>query len=92
MIYHTGIIPESATVSNVVPIFNKDNTADPGDYRGIALIEVLAKQLTAFVAGQATVGLNHADFFAKSQGGFRSGEESVSQFAALWEVCTRRRV
>lgn len=80
--------PLQAAVLVTVP--KKGDLSDRNNHRGISLIETLAKILLTIVARRINVGLEVTERIVKAQAGFRRGEEVVSQFVVLHELCTRR--
>jgi len=46
----TGIFPDSFKISKVVPIFKAGSPQDPGNYRGIALVDAFSKIFEKLVA------------------------------------------
>ena len=91
-IVETGHIPSNMTEIVSVWLHKKGDRRDPGNYRGIALIEPLLKLITTAFATRTQRLLEHQDFYRVEQGGFRTAEETGSQIATLWEVCLRRKV
>jgi len=45
-----GIFPDSFIISKVVPIFKAGSPQDPGNYRGIALVDAFSKVFEKLVA------------------------------------------
>jgi hypothetical protein len=91
VMFDTGTIPENYLSSTVISLFKKGVATDVGNYRGISLIEILLKVVTAVATRRTVAALEKAEFFRQEQGGFRSEEECIAQVIALHEVCRRRR-
>jgi len=82
-------IPAEWQRSVVVNLFKEGDRADPGNYRGIALISCLGK---LYLSMWATRIAKHAEHrLGERQGGFRSGRSTVDQALILHEVLLRRK-
>jgi hypothetical protein len=90
-IWLTGEIPEAWQAARIVSIFKKNDPTDRGNYRGISLIAVALKILSAIVARRVSKSVEETHGLAREQGGFRSKEEAIAQVIALIEVASRRR-
>lgn len=80
-----------AKVTNI-SLFKSGDPTDPKNYRGISLICVAMKIVTAMMAERLSTILEANNILAKEQGGFRSHEEAIAQFIALAEIVRRRRL
>ena len=69
----------------------KGDLTQTDNYRGIALISVAVKLLTAIIVHKFQVGLELRKFFNKGQAGFRTQQECMGQVACLKEIVLRRR-
>jgi exonuclease III len=75
--------------SSVVNLFKEGDRADPGNYRGIALISCLGKLYLSLWARRLS---EHAEStLAEGQGGFRRYRSTVDQALSLHEVLRRRK-
>ena len=75
--------------SSVVNLFKEGDRADPGNYRGIALISCLGKLYLSLWARRLA---EHAENrLAEGQGGFRRYRSTVDQALSLHEVLRRRK-
>jgi hypothetical protein len=82
-------LPAEWQRSMVVNLFKEGDKADPGNYRGIALISCLGK---LYLSLWATRIAKHADHrLGERQGGFRSGRSTVDQALILHETLLRRK-
>jgi len=82
-------LPAEWQRSMVVNLFKEGDKADPGNYRGIALISCLGK---LYLSLWATRIAKHADHrLGERQGGFRSGRSTVDQALILHEALLRRK-
>ena len=86
-----GHVPSTMTDIISVWLHKKGDNRDPGNYRGIALIESLLKLITTAFATRNNTLMEDRSQFRMEQGGFRRAEETGSQMVALWEICGRRR-
>ena len=83
-----GKIPQDLADALVVSIFKKGDRSNPGDYRGISLMETLLKLTTCVLANR----LQEFVPLSPSQAGFRAGEECMAHVVALLELCKRRKI
>jgi exonuclease III len=75
--------------SSVVNLFKEGDRADPGNYRGIALISCLGKLYLSLWSRRLS---EHAEgTLAEGQGGFRRYRSTVDQGLSLHEVLRRRK-
>ena len=84
-------VPSAMTDIISVWLLKKGDPRDPGNYRGIALIESLLKLVTTAFATRNNAAMEDRSQFRMEQGGFRRSEETGSQMVSLWEICSRRR-
>ena len=83
-------IPNEWQRSLVVNLYKEGDKADPGNYRGIALISCLGKVYLSLWARRLAA---HAETRLKDgQGGFRSRRSTVDQALTLHEVLLRRKL
>ena len=82
-------IPAGWQRSVVVNLFKEGDRADPGNYRGIALISCLGKLYLSMWAARIAKHAEHR--LGERQGGFRSGRSTVDQALILHEVLLRRK-
>lgn len=88
--FETGTLPRTWNTSVIVPVPKRGDMTDCSNYRGISLINTLAKVLATVVAARvADIGERHG-LLAREQAGFRRREESVAQAACLVETLQRR--
>ena len=78
------IVPASWQEATVINLFKEGDPADPGNYRGIALISCLGK---LYLSLWATRLAEHAEgVLSDGQGGFRRRRSTVDQAVALHEI------
>ncbi|OMJ17200.1 Transposon TX1 uncharacterized, partial [Smittium culicis] len=85
-------MPKQMDPSVVVPIPKKGDMRDPNNYRGISLIQTLAKVVSKIIARRLCIIDRKHDILAKEQAGFRSREECVAQATTLYEIVRRRKI
>lgn len=82
-------VPADWQSSTIVNLYKEGDRADPGNYRGIALISCIGKLYLSLWAqrladhGEITLG--------EYQGGFRWGRSTVDQALTLYEVLRQRK-
>ena len=82
-------VPDSWQRATVINLFKEGDPAEPGNYRGIALISCLGKLYLSLWARRLA---KHAETcLHESQGGFRSRRSTVDQATSLHEVLLRER-
>ena len=79
-----GIFPDSFKISKVVPIFKAGSPQDPGNYRGIALVDAFSKVFEKLVADRLVKFLVNEKFYYAHQYGSIKGR-STGQ--AVLQVC-----
>jgi exonuclease III len=89
-VYDEGSVPNEWKRCTVVPIYKKGDTKDPGNYRGIALINTFLKLLCKILAKRLQVAIESLKLIRREQVGFMRAEECVGQAACLLEICQRR--
>lgn len=89
-ILETGEMPESWKYCTIVPIHKKGDATDPGNYRGIAIINTLQKVFCKILANRFQAISEVFPLIRKEQTGFVRKEECLGQVASLLEICQRR--
>jgi exonuclease III len=85
----TEAVPADWQTSTIVNLFKEGDRADPGNYRGIALISCIGKLYFSLWAQRlAQRGERTLD---EKQGGFRWGRSTVDQALTLYEVLRQRK-
>ena len=86
-----GDIPKSWEIAVIVPIFKRGgDRLDPGDHRGISLIQVCLKALAKIVERRLTAAAADHQVLIREQTGFRRKEECVALYATLHQACRHR--
>jgi exonuclease III len=90
LIFHRKTIPNVWKQAMIVSIPKKGDLTDFNNHRGISLMAVALKIVTALVARRISQALESSDGLAREQAGFRPREEAIGQGVALYEVLARR--
>ena len=81
------VVPEGWQRAVIANLFKEGDTADPGNYRGIALISCLGKLYLSLWARRLA---KHAEgVLSEAQGGFRSRRSTVDQAISVKELLLR---
>ena len=70
-IFSTGMIPDSWAESIIIPIFKTGSRTEPGNYRGISLINALCKIFTFILNRRLQIWCEENNIIHESQAGFR---------------------
>lgn len=89
-IFIKGPSPDLST-SEIVSIYKDGDRQDPGNYRGISLMETLLKVVCTIVTARVQSELDRTGRLIREQAGFRSPEETLAQSCALLDILQRRR-
>ena len=84
--------PALFSAAHIVPLFKKGERKDPANYRGIAIISILAK-LYATALNQSLMSAleQHQTARAEAQSGFRPQRSTTEQIWSLQQVIDRAR-
>lgn len=85
-------IPEKWNEAWIVSILKKGDPKRMTNYRGISLIVVIVKILTAVILHRITQALEDANWLIPQQAGFRVREECAGHICALFEILQRREI
>lgn len=75
-IYDTGEYPESWTKGIIVPIFKKGDRTDPSNYRGITLVNIMAKIFSLTLRNRINDWCENGNIFNDTQFGFRDNHST----------------
>ena len=84
-------IPSELNVGRIVTLFKGGDVYDCGDYRGISLLSVVYKLLSAIVTTRLTTFCEQESVLADEQGGFRQGRGCADQVFSLYSIVEGRR-
>ncbi len=88
--HHTQ--PEAMAKVINISVYKTGDPADLKNYRGLSLISVVMKIMTAMLATRLSKSFEANGILVPEQAGFREGEEAVAQFINLFEVVRRRQI
>ncbi|XP_015120528.1 uncharacterized protein LOC107043507 [Diachasma alloeum] len=81
--WNTGVVPEEWSGAAISMLFKKRNADDPGNYRGIALINNSLELLTGIVQKRLETWMESCRLLPEEQAGFRSGRGCLDQTFTL---------
>lgn len=84
-------LPSELNVGRIVTLFKGGDVYDCGDYRGISLLSVVYKLLSAIVTSRVTHFCEIENVLADEQGGFRAGRGCADQVFGLYSIVEGRR-
>ena len=84
IIFDTGIVPESWTLGDILPIYkNKGNKHSPENYRPITLLSCFGKLFTSILNSRITKFIEETDGIDACQAGFRKGFSTADNLFIL---------
>jgi exonuclease III len=89
-VFSSAYIPERWRAAEVVNIHKGGDPTVVSNYRGISLIEIPIKVVTAVVTRRVSNALERAGHISDCQAGFRRDEEAMAHAVALHEMVGRR--
>ena len=88
-IFQSGEYPQSWGEGIITPIFKKGDTNDPQNYRGITLINILAKIYSQILLNRLRKWSEENDKICKNQYGFQKGKSIVDCIVILHSVISK---
>lgn len=82
-IYDLAHFPDMWSESLIIAIHKKGNLNEPGNYRGISLINVLSKAFTSILNNRIMDWLENNTILCKEQGGFRKKFSTIDSIFTL---------
>ena len=87
----SGLVPMAWKKSNVTPVYKGGKTDDPGNYRPISVVPIVAKVFEKMVASQLNTFLEHHHLLYNLQGAYRHGRlaDQILMYAVdtiVWAV------
>ena len=67
----------------LIPIFKKGSKTDPGNYRGISLIDIMCKIFTKLINRRLVAWSDTHDKMSEEQCGFTKGKSIIDQIFVL---------
>ena len=84
IIFDSGLIPESWTLGNIIPIFkNKGTFKNPENYRPITLLSCFGKLFTSILNARITKYVEETELIDHCQAGFRKEFSTVDNLFIL---------
>ena len=73
----------------VIPIYKKGDTRCPGNYRGIALLDVFSKLYISILTTRLTFYCEAYTKLSESQAGFRAGYSTIDNAFVLYSIISK---
>lgn len=77
IIFNAGLVPESWSLGEILPIYKKGNAKLPENYRPITLLSCFGKLFTSILNNRITKFLEDYDIINSTQAGFRKGFSTI---------------
>ena len=81
--FKNGEVPNKLKIAKVIPIYKKNDKADPNNYRPISLLSIINKIMEKLIAKRVLKFLNEHEILYEYQFGFR---ENYSTTLAITEI------
>lgn len=88
-IFSSGHVPASWGESIITPIHKAGSKGDPGNYRGISLINSLCKVFTCVINNRLQAFCNDNSILDESQAGFRKHYSTVDNIFSLMAIAQK---
>ncbi|KAK3105561.1 hypothetical protein FSP39_000518 [Pinctada imbricata] len=82
----TGEFPNALKHARITPIFKKDDTSNPGNYRPISILPTLSKLFEKHIATQIRNFLDNFNILHDDQSGFRSKHSCITALTKITET------
>ena len=90
VLWETECVPQHWRAGDIVNLFKKGDRADPGNYRGITLLDVVGKFYTMILNTRLMSWLDAYSSLHTCQAGFRRGRGCVDHIFSLSEIIQSR--
>ena len=90
-VWEKEVLPQELTKGRIITLFKGGDPFDCGDYRGITLLSVVYKLLSAIVNTRLSVFCEKNGKLAEEQGGFRQGRGCADQLFGLFSIVADRK-
>ena len=90
VLWETECVPQHWRAGDIVNLFKKGDRADPGNYRGITLLDVVGKFYTMILNTRLMSWLDAHSSLHTCQAGFRRGRGCVDHIFSLSEIIQSR--
>ncbi|XP_077869437.1 uncharacterized protein LOC144360963, partial [Saccoglossus kowalevskii] len=88
-IFNTGHFPQGWSRGVIVPVYKKNNTRDPNNYRAISLLSVFSKIFTGILNQRLKAWANEYNKIPEVQAGFREGYSTIDHVFTLSAIIQR---
>jgi hypothetical protein len=85
-IYDSGIYPEAWSRGFIVPIFKKGNADNPGNYRGITIVNIMSKIFSLLLRTRINKWCESNNVFNEAQYGFRDDRSTADAIFILHSI------
>lgn len=85
-IFESGIYPEAWCKGIIVPIYKKGDVHDPSNYRGITLVNVIAKIFSLTLRNRINKWCEEENIFCDEQFGFRDNRSTADAIFLLHTI------
>ncbi len=91
VMWQQEFVPDQWLDATITPVFKSGARTQFGNYRGIALMSVVAKVYERVLTDRMTEWLEKRGLIVEEQGGFREGRGCIDQIYTLNEIVQSRR-
>ena len=96
-LFDRGIYPESWSQSLILPLYKKGDVNDPGNYRGISLIDISSKIYGNIINRRLQNWVDENNLTGEFQAGFKSGYSTIDHMFTLMacvqkQLCLHRKL
>ena len=82
-VLEVGVCPVDWCKAIIVPVYEKGETSDPNNYRGISLLSCISKLLSKILNNRITKWAEESGKMSDIQTGFRIGKSTVDHIFVL---------
>ncbi|KAK6181925.1 hypothetical protein SNE40_009702 [Patella caerulea] len=82
-VFFSGTFPESWTSSIILPLHKKGDRNNPGNYRGISLLNSISKIFVSILKTRLTLWSDEQSLIVEEQAGFREGYSTIDNMFIL---------
>lgn len=89
-LFNTGEFPAQWNYATIVTIYKKGDVNDPGNYRGISLLDICGKIYTSVLTRRITFYVNAYAKIKEPQSGFREGYSTTDNAFILQSIISKQ--
>jgi len=82
----SGYFPKAWSIGMIIPLHKKGSTSDPGNYRGISLLNIFSKIFTGILNKRLTEWCDTNNIIPECQAGFRKGYSTIDNCFVLHSI------